>query len=545
MVYGKIVTTGSVTIGTGTVINETIVGTASIIPALSIVSNYTAPITVTTTIATGGNLDLSTASNTVSGLTENTGSIVSLSASSSSNFGNITSTGPVTLNANPVKVVVTGYIPNNAPLDVIHTAGLTASSTPIITTTESEDPGYTPRVSFTGSIVNNDLVLTADHNSTGFASLANNGNARATGTVLDNVTNPSSDMTNVLNTLEFLSDAQTTSALNTMGPIVDRGVMDTSAASLNNFIGASLERAQNVLAFASSENSGNTGLSAGDESKLNGLWAKQSGGYLDQSTRDGVQGYKAWDTDTAVGVDHLFNDNLTLGASLGYAYGQVDSDANNGSVDINSAQGTLYAGYQGSNLPYYIDLAGSFAENWYSGQRDITVGAINRVADSNYDGQQYGVYFEGGYKFNLGNNLELTPLTSLQWTHLSFGSYSESNAGGLDLNVNRQSYNILESGLGASIAYPVKYNWGNFTPEAHAKWLYDYIDDNMVVTSAFTGGGGAFTTIGARPARNGANIGGKLSFDFKNDISLMAGIDTEMKNNFFGVFGSVSLRYKF
>jgi uncharacterized protein with beta-barrel porin domain len=321
--------------------------------------------------------------------------------------------------------------------------------------------------------------------------------------------------------------------------------MDTSTSSLNNFISASLERAQKVLTLASSGDSDSTGVSAGDESKLNGLWAKQYGGYLDQGTRDGVEGYNAWNTGTAVGVDRLLSDNLTIGASLGYAYGRVDSDANSASTDIQSAQGTLYAGYQGVNIPYYIDLAGSFAENWYNGQRDITVATINRIADSSYEGQQFGVYLEGGYKFNLGNHLEITPLTSLQWTHLSLDSYTESNAGALDLNVNRQSYNILESGLGASIAYPVKYNWGSFTPEVHAKWLYDFIDDNMTVTSAFTGGGAAFTSNGASPARNGANIGGKLSFDFKNDISLIAGIDTEMKDNFFGVSGTVTVRYRF
>ena len=73
-----------------------------------------------------------------------------------------------------------------------------------------------------------------------------------------------------------------------------------------------------------------------------------------------------------------------------------------------------------------------------------------------YEGEQSGIYLDGGYKFDLGHNIEFTPLSSLQWTHLSFNSYTESNAGTLDLTVNRQSYNILESGLGASISYTGK-----------------------------------------------------------------------------------------
>ena len=183
--------------------------------------------------------------------------------------------------------------------------------------------------------------------------------------------------------------------------------------------------------------------------------------------------------------------------------------------------------------------------NWYDGRRDISVGAINRRADSEYQGQQSGIYLDGGYKFDVGHNIVVTPLTSLQWTHLSLGSYTETDAGALDLMVNRQSYNILESGLGASISSKETYSWGNLTPEFHAKWLYDFINDDMSVTSAFTGGGASFVSTGANPARNAANIGGSLSFDFKHDISLIAGVDTEIKDNFFGVYGSVSLRYKF
>ena len=436
-----------------------------------------------------------------------------------------------------VNVTVGGYIPNNATLEIINTGGtgVTGSAPGTINTIETGTSYYTPRVSFTSSVVGNNLILTANHTTTGFASLANNNNARAAGTVLDNETSPSGDMTNILNTLEFSSNAQTTAALNTLTPVVDRGVMDATTSSLNNFIGASVEHAHNVLALASSGTSGSTGVSSGDESQLNGLWAKQYGGYIDQGTRDGIVGYNAWNTGTAVGLDHLLTDNLTVGASLGYAYGNIHSDENSATTYSNSAEATLYAAYQGTNHPYFIDAAGTFANNWYDGQRSISIdNTINRIADSQYQGQQSGVYLDGGYKFDVGHDIVLTPLASLQWTHLTLGSYTETDAGDLNLMVNRQSYDILESGLGASISTREKYNWGNLTPEFHAKWLYDFINDNMEVTSAFTGGGASFTSTGASPARDAVDIGGSLSFDFKNDISLIAGVDTEIRDNFFG-----------
>jgi len=572
-VYGNIVATGAISLGTG-VIDETLLGSATMIPADEIVVGLVAPVTVISNSPSGattinnGSLQVSSPSALGSGpvvndatlsigttsvilnntYTQSSGSSLDLTADSSSNFGNISTTShaAVVSAGSTVNVTIGGYIPNNATLEIINTGGTGIGSAPAtVNAIESGDGVYSSRVGFSSSIVGNNLILTANRSNDGFASLANNANARSAGNVLDNETNPSSDLANVLNTLEFSSNAQTTSALNSLAPIVDGGILESNTASLNNFIGASLERAQDVLTTASTGNSNSTGVSSGDENPLNALWAKQYGGYLDQGTRDGIEGYNAWNTGTAVGLDHLFTDNLTIGASLGYAYAQVNSDINNASTDINSAEATLYAAYQGQAHPYFIDAAGSFANNWYDGQRAITVNTINRIADANYQGQQSGIYLDGGYKFDVGSHLKFTPLASLQWTHLAIDNYTESNAGALDLMVNRQSYNILESGLGASIAYPVKFGWGDVTPEVHAKWLYDFIDDNMVVTSAFTGGGASFTSTGASPARNGANIGGKLSFDFNNDISLIAGIDTEVKDNFFGVYGSVALRYKF
>jgi len=477
---------------------------------------------------------------------QNASSALSLTANSSSNFGNITSTGhAATVNsASSVNVTVGGYIPNNAVLDIINTGGSGIGSAPnTVTTSETGSAFYTPRVSFSSSILNGNLVLTADHQTTGFASLASHPNGQSAGVALDNVTNPSNDMINILNNLEFLSNAQTTAALNSLGPVVDRGVLDNSTAGLNNFIGSSVSRVQNVFALSGSSDS--SGVSAGDHSQLNGLWAKQNGSYLDEGTRNSIQGYDAWNTGTALGLDHMMTDNFILGASLGYAYGVVNSAANNASTNMNSAQATIYAGYQGTNIPVYVDLATYFAHNWYDGQRNISVGAINRIANASYDGQQSGAYLEGGYKFNLGNQLKFTPLASLQYTRLSLGSYDESNADALGLNVNRQRYNMLESGLGASISYPVQYGWGNFTPEFHAKWLYDFINSDMVVTSTYSGGGGSFTSTGAGPARDGANLGGKISFDFKNDISLILGVDAELKDNFYGLTGTASFSYKF
>ncbi|MBF0511978.1 MAG: autotransporter domain-containing protein [Candidatus Omnitrophica bacterium] len=469
------------------------------------------------------------------------GSELDVTIANASRIGHVLSlnTGSTVSSTAVVSVQVDSYIPNGARFNIVNASGSFGVNVPgTITSTD-------PRVKFTGSSSNGNLFLTADRSTTGFASLGSNSSTQAAGRALDNVTNPSSSMTTVLNALEGLSNAQTTAALNTMVPVVDAGVRDNSIAALGNFVGASIDRLQNVFNMAFG-NPQSTGVSAGDDSKLNGLWAKEYGGYLFQGTDQGIAGYKAWNTGTAVGVDHLFGDTLTVGISGGYAYGKVNSDANSATTAINSAQTTLYARYQDTNHPYFIDAVGSSAWNWYSGNRDISVGALDYSAASNYRGEQYGIYLDGGYTFNLGNKLQWAPLVSFQWEHLAIGHYTETDAGPLDLTVDRQGYDMLESGLGVRLtADQIAAKWGNFTPEVHVKWLHDFTSDGMAVTSAYTGGGGSFITNGIKPSANGVDVGGKLSFDLKNDISIIGGFDAELKPHFFSLGETAEVRYKF
>lgn len=459
--------------------------------------------------------------------------------------GSIVATGAAAAAAGyNVTLNVSNYVPNNTTYTIIDGAtGVGTIGTPTITVIGSN------QATFSVTAIGDDLILTASRTANGFASSAKAGdsNASAIGTVLDTITNPSDDMTTVLNTMAGLSSSQVASALDAMVPEVDAGVINTSTTVLNNFVGVAMDRIENIIKLIRNpHDSAKTGFSAGEAGKISGIWGKGYGSYLTQDMRKGIAGYDAWNAGTALGADHLFADCVTLGVSGGYAYGNVDSDVNNANTCINSAQTTVYGGYLDSNLPYFIDAAGAFAYNWYNGQRDINVGpTLSRTAKAKYGGQQYSVYLGGGYEFDVTKNIEFTPLVSLQWNHLRLNKYTETEAGALSLSVASQNYDQLQSGLGARIASPMKFAWGTFTLEAHGKWFYDFIGDSFTVTSNFNGGGASFNSNGAKPACNSFNAGGKLVFDFKNNISIVGDCDTEMKDQFFGIYGSLTVRYDF
>ncbi len=492
------------------------------------------------TVKNGATLDIGLTDLTIGGVytqDANSNFNVTINGNTSGSIQVSNKVHSVSENAN-LNLTITGYVEDGNVYTIIQGVGAASGIN-------------APNINFNSAILSfevtkfgDSLEITATRDTYDSAS---SGNAAAAGAAFDRAgkAGATGDMADVLNELDTLpSAAALNQVLGTTTPAVDAGVLNASNSTLNNFIGASLNRMRNLFAFAGKETA-NSGVSAGDEKKLNSIWAKGYGSYLDQDARKGASGYSAWNSGTAFGIDRLFSDVFTLGISAGYAYGKVNSNANSARTSINSAQGTIYAGFQPLEAPYYIDATGSFAWNWYDSWRSIDIGGIHRIAKAEYDGQQYSTYIEGGYKVKLSKSLEVTPLASLQWSHLNLERYSETSAGSLSLNVDRQSYDILQSGLGIKASSQIEYKWGNFIPELHLKWLYDFINDDMVVTSSFNGGGGSFTSKGAKPARHSFNTGGKFSFELKNDISLIAECNVELKDRFVGIYGSGALRYKF
>jgi len=526
-VDGKVTTIGSVTVNGGTLR----VGDGSTFGTGEIKNNATLDIG-STTLNIGGTYTQSPASTlmvAVNGATNSNGSLVAT--------GTATATAGYNLALN-----VSNYIQNNATYKIIQGAAVGSTiAAPAISVLGNH------HVTFAATTFSSDeLIVTASRVANAFANDANPGdaNARNVGNTLDTMTNPSADMSSVLNVMDGLSKSQAAAALDTMVPEVDAGVLNNDRAMLNNFTGVSIDRVEKAHAEKQSKHSARSGVSSGEEDKLDGLWAKGYGSYLNQGTRGGIAGYNAWNAGTVLGVDHRFTDAVTLGISGGYAYGNVNSDANGANTTINSAQTTLYGGYQDQKRPFFVDTAVSFAYNWYAGRRNINVGdVILRTANGSYDGQQYGAYLGGGYKFKFADAIEVTPLVSLQYNNLQINSYNETGAGALNVNTGTQNYNQLQSGLGGRIATTLSSQWGKVTPELHSKWLYDFFGDPFAVTSNFNGGGAAFGSNGVKPAVNSFNVGGELKLDLRDEIAIIGKIDAQLRQDFSGVFGSFTVRF--
>jgi len=486
-------------------------------------------------------------------------------ANSKTEYGKITATGIATTPADStITIKVGGYIPNAAILDLI-SGGEGSTYTEAAGYTVVIDPTGNQHVNFAASQSGNNLILTADRAANGFANDATNPNARAVGSVLDNMIDPSGDMLTVLNMLDAMSPGEVANALDTMTPDVSSGAAEGSRALA--FQG--LMMIANRLGGARNGGASGSGVSSGDTLDGVGVWMQGLGNHMKQDERKGIQGFSANTFGTTIGADKVIDDHFRAGFAGGYGWAGVHSkQPGSPSDNINSYQATIYGSFDSLDLnkarqsgkksyeavrsqvedSWYVDGMFGFTQNNYDSRREIWLGADKRVAKADHYGQQYSTNFEAGYKFvfEATKNLELTPFLSLGYNYLYMNKYKEKGANSLDLTVNGEGFHQLEQGLGTKLAYPIlAKKIGTFIPSAKAAWLYDYIGDRFETTASFAGGGSSFNTRGAKPAKNGMLFGAELAFLNKGNMTVTGNWDIELKNQFVSNTYYGTVRYDF
>jgi outer membrane autotransporter protein len=239
-----------------------------------------------------------------------------------------------------------------------------------------------------------------------------------------------------------------------------------------------------------------------------GWWLKGFGYWGNQDADGAFPGYDSKIAGTMAGFDMPLDGNTRAGLGVGYARSWIDGKTFDTSTDANTYQAMAYIEH--AQGPWYVYGDASFGWNDYSSTRHIAFPGVDQTAQGDYSGQAYTGFVTTGYHF-FTQGFTITPLASLQYTHVNVSSYSETGAGALNLNVASQSYDFLESGLGATVARPFSFGTGTLVPEIHAKWLHELINPTLQATSAFTGSPSS-TTPGFNPADDTLNIGAGLTF---------------------------------
>lgn len=275
------------------------------------------------------------------------------------------------------------------------------------------------------------------------------------------------------------------------------------------------------------------------------IWADGFGYYGHQDNKDHLNGYKVntWGTMLAVETPAFCGFRAGLGA--GYAYTDLDERRFNNSTDIHNYTGTAYFSYNPN--AWFLDGGFSFGWNRYDGARHIDFAAIHRTARAKYNGKEYTGFFATGYQYTC-NCLEITPMATLLYSHLHLDAYTEKGANSLNMHINKQNYDYLQSGLGLKAEYLYDTCYGIFIPELHSFWLHDFHTKGLHANASFTGIGaaaGTFENIGPRFDKNTWNIGTSVSCLANDQFSMFIVYDYERSKSYFDHQWMVELAYDF
>jgi uncharacterized protein with beta-barrel porin domain len=218
----------------------------------------------------------------------------------------------------------------------------------------------------------------------------------------------------------------------------------------------------------------------------NGVFASaNSGGTLDT--------YNAQNGGVTTGGMYKFLPNLMAGAYAGYQYTHAGYDGST-SMEDNAARFGLLASwagetcYRNTDNIYLNGLVGGQMHN-YNVDRQIVFSDINRTANATPTAGEFDSAVQVGYNVREGG-FTFGPQASLQYTYLGVGSFNESGADSLDLNVDSFNSSSLMFTLGGQGAYRIEVE-EDFAviPMASASWQHECLQNSYGIQSAFATGG--------------------------------------------------------
>jgi uncharacterized protein with beta-barrel porin domain len=264
-----------------------------------------------------------------------------------------------------------------------------------------------------------------------------------------------------------------------------------------------------------------SGLNSGDKmfSDRN-LWVQPFTTFMDQKDQNGVSGFSATAYGIGMGADGEIANGDRLGIALFYTQANVDTNNLPQESDMEVV-----------NLMAYGDRAlEAFTLFWQAGagiqdtESSRYIEALSKTASADYMSKNIFARTRAVRSFQVNPSLTATAGAAISYTFLRTPSYSETGAGGMNLDVDgfdtQSLVPALEGGLTLAADQNIQYT-------AHVSLGYDLINDDTAVTSQFQGAGTTFTTLGIDNSPVVFTAGVGMSRKFTDRFSFNANYDIE------------------
>jgi len=238
-----------------------------------------------------------------------------------------------------------------------------------------------------------------------------------------------------------------------------------------------------------------------------------------------------------VGADASVTPDLRLGVHANLANSRTEVDRRNDYTDVDQAAIGVHALYF-NQQQWWVEGLASYGWQHADSSRHVEVGSFDPQATGRYDGKTTNAALEGGYRFQLGQNMHLEPFVGAYYTKVKYDAFTEKGAGDANLRVGRSDASSLQYGVGARLVGDVDLGVDNtkLHPIVMVRYLHNTRDDTVSVNNAFAGvPAETFTVQGSRPLRNHWQAGVGVSFDITPKASTFvyynADIASHMSSN--------------
>ena len=254
-------------------------------------------------------------------------------------------------------------------------------------------------------------------------------------------------------------------------------------------------------------------------------------GETDQTDREDATHFNK--EEISIGADYRFTDQFVTGLAVTYSNAnanfQKSINVSGGKMAEQGYSGSIYSTYFLDNV--YIDGIFSYTKRDYDIDRNIVIPSldIRRKASADTDSDQYAANLGIGYNFRT-KGFELNPYAQVSYTRLEIEGYSESGAGGLNMSVDNQDSESLESVLGASATYAWSQPFGILKPLLRAEWHHEFKENSHTIETRFVNDISRDTNIlkirTDKPDRDFATVGIGLTGVFDSGLQVFATYET-------------------
>jgi len=211
-----------------------------------------------------------------------------------------------------------------------------------------------------------------------------------------------------------------------------------------------------------------------------GRWGFFVDGKVDFGERDRNEennGYSLDSTLITVGADYRVRDNFFIGSAFGYADAKVNFNGGGG-LDFDNYRASVYTTYFASDT-FYIDALVTYGTLNYNSERRISftdsLGTIDRTASGSTDGTMFTAGIGTGFDFSIAG-FTFGPNIGTYLYDVDVDAYSESGAGGLNLNIGDQGAQSHTINAGGHASWVFNAGFGVVIPFLRFDYVHEFKD---------------------------------------------------------------------